>query len=204
MPSKTNEAALEAAIEKVLTGTCLEEISSEKITAAAEPAELYRGGNGFYIGNANDFNAKYALDETRFWHFLEETQKDELEKLQRSADWKLKILERYDRMVKKYGILRLLRKGLEVEDAHFTLLYQLPMASSSQTVKDNFEKNEFSVTRQVHYNLENGREEIDMVVFLNGLAIATLELKNPWTGQNAKVHGIRQYKNDRDVRQPLL
>ena len=53
------------------------------------------------------------------------------------------------------------------------------MASSSQTVKDNFEKNKFSVTRQIRYNLENTREEIDMVVFINGLAIATLELKKP-------------------------
>ena len=42
-----------------------------------------------------------------FGTFLETTQKEELEKLQRSADWKLKILERYDRMVKEYGILRL-------------------------------------------------------------------------------------------------
>ncbi|HRJ16561.1 MAG TPA: type I restriction endonuclease, partial [Saprospiraceae bacterium] len=172
--------------------------------AVSEPAALYRGGNGFYIGQTNDFNAQYALDETRFWHFLESTQKEELDKLKRAADWKLKILERFDRMVKKYGILRLLRKGLEVEDAHFTLLYQLPMASSSQAVKDNFEKNEFSVTRQVRYNTENQREEIDMVVFVNGLPIATLELKNAWTGQTAKVQGIKQYKYDRDIRRPLL
>jgi type I restriction enzyme R subunit len=202
MPSKTNEQALEAAIEKALTGSSREELSATG--KVEEPTALYRAGNGYYMGNADNFNAKYALDETRFWHFLEETQKEELEKLQRSSDWKLKILERYDRMVKKYGILRLLRKGLEVEDAHFTLLYQLPMASSSQAVKDNFDKNEFSVTRQVRYNLDNQREEIDMVVFVNGVAIATLELKNHWTGQNAKVHGIKQYKYDRDIRQPLL
>src|SRR5690606_2440629 len=101
-------------------------------------------------------------------------------------------------------ILRLLHKGLEVEDAHFTLLYQLPMASSSQSVKDTFDKNEFSVMRQVCYNLDNKREEIDMVVFVNGVAIATLELKNHWTGQNARVNGIKQYKYDRDIRQPLL
>lgn len=204
MVSKTNEQALEAAIEKALTGSCLEDLSSEIITAAAEPVELYRGGNGFYIGHSNDFNAQYALDETRFWHFLESTQKDELDKLKRTADWKLKIVERLDRMIKKYGLLRLLRKGLEVEDAHFTLLFQVPMASSSQVVKDNFEKNEFSVTRQVRYNTENQREEMDMVVFVNGLPIATLELKNAWTGQTAKVHGIKQYKKDRDIRQPLL
>lgn len=107
-------------------------------------------------------------------------------------------------MVKKYGLLRLLRKGLEVEDAHFVLLYQQPMASSSQTVKERFEQNEFSITRQVRYNLENQRESIDMVVFVNGLPIATLELKNHWTGQSAKVQGIRQYQKDRDPRQPLL
>lgn len=203
MVSKTNEQALEAAIEKALTGTCLEELG-KGLHVLAEPQEIYRGGNGFYIGNANDFNAKYAIDELRFWHFLEGTQKDELDKLKRTADWKLKIVERLDRMIKKYGLLRLLRKGLEVDDAHFTLLYQVPMASSSQAVKDNFEKNEFSVTRQVRYNTENQREEIDMVVFVNGLPIATLELKNAWTGQTAKVHGIKQYKCDRDIKQPLL
>lgn len=205
MQSKTNEAALEAAIEKTLTGTCLEDLKNIGHEAEMnEPSGLYQSGNGFYIGNANDFNPQYALDETRFWHFLESTQKEELEKLKRTADWKLKIVERLDRMIKKYGILRLLRKGLEVEDAHFTLMYQVPMASSSQAVKENFELNEFSVTRQIRYNTENQREEIDMVVFVNGLPIATLELKNAWTGQTAKVNGIKQYKYDRDIRQPLL
>lgn len=203
MVSKTNEQALEAAIEKALTGTCMEELGNG-LNVVAEPQEIYRGGNGFFIGTANDFNAQYAIDELRFWHFLKSTQKDELDKLKRTADWKLKIVERLDRMIKKYGLLRLLRKGLEVEDAHFTLLYQVPMASSSQAVKDNFEKNEFSVTRQVRYNTENQREEMDMVVFVNGLPIATLELKNAWTGQTAKVHGIKQYKYDRDIKQPLL
>lgn len=203
MLSKTNEQALEAAIEKALTGTCLEDLRVEG-AIVLEPQALYRAGNGYYIGNTNDFNAKYAIDESRFWHFLENTQKKELEKLQRSPDWKLKILERFDRMVNKYGVLRILRKGLEVEDAHFTFFYQLPMASSSQVVKDNFEMNEYSVSRQIRYNQENTREEIDMVVFVNGIAIATLELKNQWTGQNAKVHGIKQYKFDRDIRQPLL
>lgn len=202
MVSKTNEQALEAAIEKALTGTCLEELKTQGNTVA-DIAVPY-GGKGFYIGDTNDFDAKYAIDETRFWHFLETSQKDELAKIKRAADWKLKILERFDRMVKKYGLLRLLRKGLEVEDAFFTLLYQLPIGSSSQTVKDNFARNEFSVTRQIRYNTANTHEEIDMVVFVNGMAIATLELKNPWTGQTAKLQGIRQYKQSRDFNQPLL
>jgi len=205
MPSQTNEQALEAAIEKRLTGTCLEEIRAQGTFGdVTERTELYRAGNGYYLGYPADFNAKYALDESRFWHFLETTQAEELAKLQKQPDWKLKILERFDRMIKKYGIIRLLRKGLEVDDAHFNLLYVLPLASSSQSVKDNFERNEFSVTRQLRYSLNNTMEEIDMVLFVNGLPFATMELKNHWTGQNAKVHGQNQYKFKRDNTQPLL
>jgi len=203
MPSQTNEQALEAAIEKTLTGITLEVIKAAG-DSVQEAAATYHTPGKFLIGAANDFDAKYALDTKRFWHFLETTQEDELNKLKRASDWQLKILERYNRLVKKYGLLRLLRKGLEVEDAHFTLLYQLPLASSSTTIKENFKKNSFSVTRQVRYNPENLREEIDMVVFINGIPVATLELKNHWTGQNAVTHGIKQYKFDRDFRQPLL
>lgn len=203
MLSQTNEQALEASIEKQLCGTCLEEITGIK-EALAERPELYRAGNGYYIGFAADFNIRFAVDETRLWSFLQNTQPDELAKLQKQSDWKLKILERLDKMIKKHGIIRLLRKGLEVDDAVFTLLFSLPMASSSQSVKNNFESNEFSVTRQVRYSLSNPREEIDMVLFVNGLPFATMELKNHWTGQNAKVHGQNQYKYKRDITQPLL
>ena len=205
MPSQTNEQALEAAIEKALTGSCREERAAQQIpNTVAEQHELYRAGNGYYMGEPQDFNATYALDETRFWHFLEATQPDELAKLQRRHDWKLKILERLDRTIKKYGVLRLLRKGLGVDDAHFTLFYQLPLASSSQSVKDHFQQNAFSVTRQLRYSLAKPGEELDMVIFINGLPIATLELKNPWTGQTARVNGQNQYKFERDNTQPLL
>lgn len=203
MLSQTNEQALEASIEKQLCGTCLEEITGIK-EALAERRELYRAGNGYYIGFPADFNIRFAVDETRLWSFLQNTQPDELAKLQKQSDWKLKILERLDKMIRKHGIIRLLRKGLEVDDAVFTLLFSLPMASSSQSVKNNFESNEFSVTRQVRYSLSNPREEIDMVLFVNGLPFATMELKNHWTGQNAKVHGQNQYKYKRDITQPLL
>lgn len=204
MPSQTNEQALESALEKRLTGTCLEELKSSIESTVGEPVEPYRGGNGYFIGSPNDFNARFAIDELRFWNFLETTQKEELAKLQKQSDWKLKILERLDRMIKKYGIIRLLKKGLEVDDAQFTLLYVLPMASSSEQVKKNFESNQFSVTRQIRYSLTNPKEEIDMVLFVNGLPFSTMELKNHWTGQNAKVHGQNQYKIKRDITQPLL
>jgi type I restriction enzyme R subunit len=101
MPSQTNELSFEEAIENSL----LEQ--------------------GFYKGNPKDFNKEYALDEERFWHFLETTQEEELNKLKRDSNYKLKIIQRLDRMIKKYGILKLLRKGLSVDDAHFTLFYVL-------------------------------------------------------------------------------
>jgi type I restriction enzyme R subunit len=206
MTSQTNEQALESALEKRLTGTCLEELKEEGRSwdTAADRTEIYRSGNGYFIGSPNDFNSRFAVDECRFWDFLESTQKDELAKLQKQSDWKLKILERLDRMVKKYGIIRLLRKGLEVDDAHFTLLFVLPLASSSESIKRNFESNQFSVTRQLRYSLVNTKEEIDLVLFVNGLPFSTMELKNHWTGQNAKVHGQNQYKFKRDTDQPLL
>ncbi|MCT3814419.1 DEAD/DEAH box helicase [Elizabethkingia anophelis] len=200
MPSQTNELALETAIEKALCGVSTEDIKNGTI---AEPAAPY-GGNGFYIGKPGDFDPRFALDEVRFWDFLEQTQSEELDKLKRQSDWKIKVLDRYDKLVKKYGILRLLRKGLAVDDAHFTLFYVAPLQNSSQSIKDNFERNQFSVTRQLRYSQTNPLEEIDMVIFINGIPISTIELKNQWTGQNAKVHGINQYKFKRDTTQPLL
>lgn len=200
MPSQTNELALETAIEKALCGISTEDIKNGTVS---EPNEPYNS-NGYRIGNPEDFNARFALDEVRFWDFLETTQKEELEKLKRQSDWKIKILDRFDKLMKKYGILRLLRKGLAVDDAHFTLFYVAPLQNSSQIIKDNFESNQFSVTRQLRYSLSNPLEEIDMVIFINGIPISTIELKNQWTGQNAKVHGVNQYKHKRDITQPLL
>ena len=180
MTSQTNEEALESSIEKSL----LEQ--------------------GFYQGNNHDFNKDYAIDETRFWSFLESTQEQELEKLKRDSNYKIKVIQRLDKLIKKYGILKLLKKGLDVEDAHFTLFYVAPLVSSGEEIKKRFTSNQFSVTRQVTHSTVNPLLEMDMVIFINGLPIITMELKNPWTGQNARFHGIKQYKEDRDPKEPLL
>ncbi len=204
MVSKTNEQALEALIEKTLTGTCLEELREKGVNGdVADEAAFYRSANGYWLGLPDDFNKEYALDERRFWHFLNETQAEELDKIKGQPQWELKIIQRLNRMIKKYGVIHILRKGLEVDDAHFTLMYPYPLASSSQEVKDAFEQNEFSATRQVRYSSLKPGEEIDMVLFINGLPIVTMELKNHWTGQNAKFHGIKQLQR-RDHTQPLL
>lgn len=180
MASQTNEEALESCIESSL----LEQ--------------------GFYKGENKDFNKDYAIDEKRFWDFLESTQSDELEKLKRDPQYKLKIIQRLDKMIKKYGILKILKKGLDVDDAHFKFFFIAPLASSGDEIKKRFASNQFSVTRQVTFSKTNPLLELDMVLFINGLPIITMELKNHWTGQNARYHGIKQYKEDRDPKEPLL
>src|SRR5690606_18596703 len=205
MVSQTNEQALEAAIEQALTGMTTEELKGT-VQVQQAPADDLVANNGFRLGLPMDFNARYALDEKQFWRFLEETQKPELTKLKKynPADWQRKVLERYDRLIKKHGVLHLLKKGLSVDDAHFHLMYPAPLASSSEKVKQNFAANIFSCTRQVHYSLANPLQEIDMVLFLNGLPLVTLELKNAWTGQTARYHGQKQYRDDRDTTQTLM
>lgn len=201
MVSKTNEHAFEQLIERRLTGFNLETLAATQ--AAGIPAAT--PNQGYQIGYAKDFNPQYALDERLFWQFLHATQPLELAKIEKTgADWQRKIIDRLDRLIKKDGVLGLLKKGFQLEDAEFCLMYPAPLASSADSVKHNFAQNILSCTRQVRYSLNNPLQEIDMVLFVNGLPIITLELKNPQTGQNARYHGVKQYCQDRDNRQPLL
>lgn len=197
MFSNTKEVALEQAIQRHLTG-----LTSEELAGQPAPA----GHGPFRLGLPGDFDAEYALDTRLFWEFLEATQGKELAKLKarNPADWQRKILERFARLIKKHGVLHLLKKGLAVDDAFFTLMYAAPLASSAAKVHANFAANIFSVTRQVRYSQTNPGEEIDMVLFINGLPVITIELKNAWTGQTARYHGQKQYRDGRDPTQPLL
>jgi len=198
MASQTNEQALEAAIEKALTGISSEELKDGKTKES--------DGACYESGSPVDFDMHYAIDQRLFWEFLEKTQKEELDKFKKNnaSDWQRKIYERFDRLIKKNGILHLLKKGLSIDDAFFNLMYPAPLASSSEMVQKNFESNIFSCTRQVRYSETNPLQEIDMVLFINGIPLVTMELKNPWTGQNARYHGQKQYRTDRDINQPLL
>jgi type I restriction enzyme R subunit len=212
MVSQTNEQALESAIELKLCGTSRETIKDQiewtrlgdQLISNLVPIDP--SGHGFDMGLPSDFNAIYALDEKLFWRFLEQTQATELDKLRRNeaSDWKRKILERFDRLIKKHGLLYLLKKGLAVDDAFLILMYPAPLASSSAKVQQNFAANIFSSTRQVRYSLANPLQEIDMALFLNGIPLVTLELKNAWTGQSARYQGQKQYREDRDTSQALL
>lgn len=179
MVSQTNEAALETHIENALAK------------------------NGYCIGNPADFDREFALDGKLFWQFLEATQPKELAKLKDRPNWQRLLLERLNKKIKKDSVLAVLKKGLDIDDAHFDLLYRLPYNDLNPEVVANFGANIFSVTRQVHYSESDTFKSVDMVLFVNGLAIATLELKNPWTGQNV-YNAIKQYRTDRNPREPLF
>ena len=202
MTSQTTEQALEACIEKALTGTCKEE-RGEGMIGEEEREPIYGPHAGYEAGFAADFDREFAVDRANFWRFLEETQAEELAKLSDRPNWQRLVLERLNRKIQKDGILSVLKKGLAIDDAHLTLLYSLPYNDTNPDVRANFYKNIFSVTRQIHYSDSNPNLSIDMVVFLNGLAIATLELKNAWSGQTV-YHAKKQYREDRDPKEPLL
>lgn len=113
MFSKTDEEAFESSIEKYL----LEE-------------------NGYIKGYSKDFNKEYAIDEVGLFDFLEITQKYELDKPKRDIDYKQKIVFQLSKMISKYSVLKILKKGLSVADANFILFYPAPIASSGNETRN--------------------------------------------------------------------
>ncbi len=202
MVTQTNEQALEACIEKALTGTCREQLKLEGL-GVAEANARYRGGHLYWLGESGDFDREFAVDRRHFWNFLESTQADELDKVRDRPNWKRLILERLNRKIQKEGIIKVLKAGLRIDDAHLTLLYSQPYNAINPEVAKRFEQNIFSVTRQVYYSQADPLKSIDMVIFINGIAVATLELKNAWTGQST-YHAMKQYRESRDPNELLL
>ncbi len=89
MSTNTTEKALEACIERYLTGGVIDTPVKEGVMQ--EPTPDY-GGKGYSRGRASDFNSEFAIDEAKFWQFLESTQAAELAKLHYKPDWKRQIL----------------------------------------------------------------------------------------------------------------
>lgn len=208
MVSQTTEQALEASIEYALAGISRDELKEQAGTGdmvALKASAQYRTdtGHGYQLGWSSDYDREFAVDTEKFWGFLQSTQSDQLAKLKDRPNWQRLVLEMLNKRIKKHGILKVLKNGLSIDDAHFTLLYSAPYNDINPEVARNFERNVFSVTRQLYYAQTETKLSIDMVLFINGLAIATLELKNAWTGQTT-YHAKKQYCNDRDPNEPLL
>lgn len=160
--------------------------------------------NGYEEGSNADYNKEYALDETRLFRFLKASQPDEMDKLGVFVNEQKKrtFLNRLQSELAKRGVIDVLRNGVKVYPADLIMFYLTPN-ENNQVAKDNYQKNIFNVTRQLHYSQDAGKLALDLCVFINGLPVITFELKNQLTKQNVD-DAVQQYKDDRDPRENLF
>lgn len=199
--SKTNEQAFEALIEKALVGTSKEE---RKELGLTEVDAQTPGEQQYYWGLPADLDKKTAIDLRRLWSFLKSTQQEILDDY-KGRDLKDALPKQLSRAVETFGIIRVLKEGVDVDNIHLTLFYPKPSSSDSEASWHKYRKNQFSLTRQQTFSISNPGLELDMVLYVNGLPLFTFELKNPWTHQTAKYDGIQQYKSsDRNPKDAIL
>lgn len=160
--------------------------------------------NGYEQGTNADYNRDYAIDETRLFRFLKDTQPDSLDKLGvfKSDVKKNQFLNRLQGEIARRGIIDVLRNGVKVYPASLIMFYLTPTENNAKA-KEMYEKNIFSVTRQLMYSNDSTRLALDMCIFINGLPVITFELKNQLTKQDVD-DAVQQYKNDRDPRELLF
>lgn len=154
--------------------------------------------NGYEQGMNEDYNKEYAIDETRLFRFLQDTQPEEMAKLGvfASDTKKRQFLNRLQGELAKRGIVDVLRNGVKVYPADLIMFYLTPTESNAKQ-KEMFKKNIFSVTRQLHYSQDITKLALDLCIFINGLPVITMELKNQLTKQNTE-NAVQQYMDDRD------
>jgi type I restriction enzyme R subunit len=126
------------------------------------------------------------------------TQPKEWDKLKKNApnETEPHFLNRLADEIKKHGTLHVLRNGIKSLGCKFDLAYFPPVTALNPEIQRLYQGNLFSIVRQLKYS-EKNENSLDTVIFLNGLPIFTIELKNPLTSQTVQ-HAIRQYRQDRD------
>ena len=160
--------------------------------------------NGYEEGKNADYNKEYAVDETRLFRFLRDTQPTQMEKLGvfKTEQKKRQFLNRLQGELAKRGVIDVLRNGIKVYPVDLIMFYLLPTENNTKA-KEMFARNIFSVTRQLRYSIDARKLALDLCVFINGLPVITFELKNQLTKQNTD-DAVEQYKTDRDPREWLF
>lgn len=162
-----------------------------------------RDKNGYEQATPHDYNKTFALVESWVERFVTATQPDKVKESMcfASPSERLKFLTRLSGEIGKRGVVDVLRKGYKFNGNTFDLYYPLP-SQLNPSAKAAYKQNIFGVIRQVRYSIQN-TNEIDFVVFINGLPLATFELKNNYTGQTYE-NAIKQYQTERDPKELLL
>lgn len=166
--------------------------------------------NGWARSQPDDYDPELCLDTAQLTRFLGATQGDQFEELaarcgDSTAAAQKKFTETLAKRIDERGTLHLLRQGITVEGLRFELAYFRPSHTFAENALDNYRRNRLTVTRQLHYAAKEGDRgrSLDLVLFVNGLPVATAELKNPLTGQDVN-DAKRQYVHDRDPLEPLF
>lgn len=162
-----------------------------------------RDKNGYEQATPHDYNKTFALVESWVERFVTATQPDKVKESMcfASPSERLKFFTRLSGEIGKRGVVDVLRKGYKFNGNTFDLYYPLP-SQLNPSAKAAYKQNIFGVIRQVRYSTQN-TNEIDFVVFINGLPLATFELKNNYTGQTYE-NAIKQYQTERDPKELLL
>ena len=159
---------------------------------------------GYHKRRPEDYDRTLCLIPADVVDFLLATQPKEWERLRQhhGADVKPRFLGRLTREIGRRGALDVLRNGVKDSGCKFRLAYFRPASGLNEESQRLHAANLFAVVRQLSFS-ERGDQSLDLALFLNGIPIFTAELKNPLNGQDVE-DAIRQYRNDRDPREPLF
>lgn len=170
----------------------------------AELLSILEKQNGYIIRKTIDFDRRYAVDRKMLFDFLNDTQPDEMEKLETIHKGRLEetlIAFINSECTKKRGsLIEILRHGIEMSGVKLDLMYTKPATTFNKDLLEKYEKNRFSVMEEVY---ASDKERIDVVIFLNGFAIISMELKCNFSGQSA-ADAIYQYRMERDPKSRLF
>ncbi len=159
---------------------------------------------GYVQGDPQDYDREHAVDLAKLLQFLAVTQPDTYEALgiDEEGPKRTQFLHRLQGEIAKRGVVDVLRGGIKHGPAHVDLFYGTPTPGNVKAA-ERFVANIFSVTRQLRYSRNETALSLDMAVFINGLPIATFELKNKLTKQTV-LDAVQQYQRDRDPKELLF
>jgi len=154
---------------------------------------------------SQNFNLDYLLDINQLEKFICNTQPDSWKKLEKQfpENTMEAVAKEFAKLRNKRGILKLIREGFVLQGASIKLIAFKPASNLNPDHLKKYQNNQFSVIRQVHYSSKYPDKSLDLVIAINGIPIATLELKNEFTGQNI-THAVEQYSKRRDSKDPFL
>jgi len=159
---------------------------------------------GYVLGDPKDYDRDHAVDLVKLLGFLETSQPDTHETLRidKEGPKRTQFLHRLQGEIAKRGVVDVLRTGIRHGPAHVELFYGTPTSGNVKAV-ERFSNNIFSVTRQLRYSPVETALALDMAIFINGLPVATFELKNRLTKQTV-LDAVEQYQRDRDPKELLF